>query len=101
MASRKEIKDELNELSLGLISDAFTYMKLHPQGHREKVMKIISAATEVRNDVIYRINHPSGKPADMSMTRYYGEIRKELLTRIDQLSQDLSKLVKEGKKKGK
>lgn len=100
MSSRKELKEIVNRSLLGLISDAFAFLQKHP-GQKEKVMAIVDAMTEYRNRMIYRINHPSEKPEDTDLKRFYKGLTQELLAETGKLAEELSHLIKNVKKKGK
>nr|MDA3892468.1 hypothetical protein [Salinivirgaceae bacterium] len=57
MAKIREIKSEVNYLIFEIISDCNTYMGLHRE-NKDKTIKLIEEAVELRNDLIQKINHP-------------------------------------------
>jgi septal ring factor EnvC (AmiA/AmiB activator) len=94
MASRRNLKKDIDYLTYEVIADCYTYMHLYPENNRDKVMKIINETVEMRNDLVARTNHPDAKDDAKKVKAYYQSIRKELLEKIDVSFQNLSKLVK-------
>jgi len=92
MASRKKLKKEINNLCYEVVSDCFTYNLVHEDANREKVMKIITAAIELRNELISRLGHPENADDPKSQKKHFTKIRNDLRKGMDSLFQKLSAL---------
>ncbi len=79
MSSRRKLKKDVNNLCYEVINECFTFLDHSPSLNQENVQVIIADAVELRNDLIYRINH-SGHEGSSSrpVKAYYRQIREEL-----------------------
>lgn len=89
MASIKDLKKSINDLTYEVVSDCFTYLLINDNKNRDKVLKIISATVKDRNELVTRMNH---FPAEEKKKRYFGKIKADLIKKMDQSFQKLSKL---------
>ncbi len=88
MAKIRDLKNEVNYLSYEIISDCNTYMSLHPE-KRDKAVKLVEEAVELRNSLIKKINNP-----EEVSTKYFRKVRQELITEADKIFEKLRKLIK-------
>ncbi len=89
MASIKELKDDINYLTYDLISECFTYKIYHPD-KGGKADKAISEIVKLRNELIYRVNHPKDKNNSSKLRSYFNKIREDL-GKLVKLVEDLGK----------
>jgi len=61
MASKRELKKDIDYLTYEVVADCYTYMHMYPEKNRDEVMQIINDTIAVRNDLIERVNHPDAK----------------------------------------
>ncbi|MBI5217459.1 MAG: hypothetical protein HY958_00825 [Bacteroidia bacterium] len=94
MASRKNLKKDINYLENEVISDCFAYMYVHPDKNKDKVMNIIEESVQVRNELVSKINKAKLEKDPKKVKDYFKEIRKEMFENIDNSFQNLSKLSK-------
>ena len=94
MASRRELKKDIDYLTYEVISDCYTYMNLYHEKNDDAVIKIINETVEMRNDLIIRVNHPDGKDNPKLVKDHFKQIRVDLFKSIDGAFQNLSNLVK-------
>mgnify|MGYP001031588807 CR=1 FL=1 len=92
MASRKNLKKEINDLCYEVVSDCFTYHLVHEDANRDKVMKIITGAIELRNELIARMGHPEDPGDPQAVKRHYSGIRNDLHRGMDDWFRKLSAL---------
>ena len=77
MASIKELKDDINYITYDLINECFTFKIYHPEKDNE-VDKVIRNIIKLRNELIARINHPSGKEDPKKLRAFFNKIRSDL-----------------------
>lgn len=88
MAKIRDLKNEVNYLTFEIIADCNTYMALHPE-NKDKTIKLVNEAVELRNNLIHKINHP-----EKSSSLYFKEVKKELVDGADKIFEKLRKLIK-------
>ncbi|MFH2144352.1 MAG: hypothetical protein ABIJ97_18135 [Bacteroidota bacterium] len=93
MASKREIKKDINYLTYEVISDCYTYVLLHQGKQTEEVAEIIDTMMKKRDDLIHRVNNVESN--DKKIVRnHFREIYKNLLEITDESFGKLSKLTK-------
>lgn len=93
MASKREIKKDINYLTYEVISDCYTYVLLHQGKQTEEVAEIIDSMMKKRDDLIHRVNNVESN--DKKIVRnHFREIYKNLLEITDESFGKLSKLTK-------
>ncbi len=88
MAKIRQIKDEVNYLTYEIIDDCNTFMAYNP-AKKEKAVKLVEEAVELRNKLIQKINHP-----DKVSNKYFKDIRNELIKGADKIFEKLRKMIK-------
>jgi hypothetical protein len=94
MASIRVLKKDIDFLIFEVISDCFVYGGLHPDNKTEEVSGIISEAVSLRNDLIDRVNNPSGKHEPKLLRAHYKAVKADLAAGVDKLFDRLSALSK-------
>jgi hypothetical protein len=92
MASRRDLKKDIDFLVFEVISDTLGYSELHPDNNADELQAIIADAVNLRNDLIARVNNPDGKDNPKIVKAFYKTVQKDLLTGVDQLFDRLSAL---------
>ncbi|HDJ33894.1 MAG TPA: hypothetical protein ENF21_07340 [Bacteroidetes bacterium] len=98
MASRKELKRQINRLTYELISDAFQVLKRNPDLDRGPVMDVIGETVDVRNRLIGQVNHPEAEQGTAERRKGYRKIREEMVKHFDRSFTRLSQLLQVEKK---
>ncbi len=94
MASKRNIKKDIDYLVSEVISDCYTYLYLHNEANKDKVVSIIEDVVNKRNDFFQRVNNPD-KAMDKKQTRqHYKAIYSDLLSTVDNSFTQLSELTK-------
>ncbi|HDP75309.1 MAG TPA: hypothetical protein ENN49_05480 [Bacteroidales bacterium] len=94
MASKRELKKDIDYLVGEVISDCYTYMLINGQKKRDDVIAIIESILEKRNELIHRIKHPDQKNDRKAVKAHYREIQHDVLKAIDEHFTKLSELTK-------
>ena len=87
MAKIRDLKNEVNYLIYEIISDCNTFMSLHPE-KQEQTVRLVEEAVELRNNLIFKINHPD----DIS-AKYFQSLRQQLISGADKIFEKLRKLI--------
>lgn len=94
MASKRELKKDIDYLVDEVISDCYTYMLINGEKKRDDAIAIIESILEKRNELIHRIEHPAKKDDSKAVKMHYREIQKDALKAIDESFSRLSELTK-------
>jgi Zn-finger protein len=92
MANKREIKKDVDYLVGEVISDCYTYLMIHGEKNRDKVIDIIGSIVEKRNDLIGRVNNHDKSFDSKQIKAHYKAINVDLLAAIDDSFSKLSKL---------
>ena len=92
MASKRDLKKDIDYLVYELLSDCFIYSDLHPEKDNEALSALIADAVNLRNDLIARVNNPDGKDNPKILKAYYKSVEKDLLKEVDSLFTRLSEI---------
>lgn len=92
MANKREIKKDVDYLVGEVISDCYTYLLIHGEKNRDKVIDIIGAVVEKRNELISRINNPDKSFTPKQVRDHYKAVNVDLLAALDDSFSKLSKL---------
>lgn len=82
----REIKKDIEYYIGEFIDDCSLFITLNPVKGTEKVSPIIDEAVDLYNDLRYKVNHP----AEGAKKSYFSDIRKEMIDKLDTLSEKLS-----------
>jgi hypothetical protein len=93
MASRRNIKKDVNSLCFEVIYECIIFLEHTSSLNQENVYQIITDAAELRNALIHRINHPeTGNYAPHSSRTFYRDIKKDLYDKTIYMIERLNKL---------
>lgn len=90
MASIRRFKGDVEYLVSEVISDCYTCVIINEKVDKDKVFAVINGAVELRNDMIEKINHPAEKNNRKINKKYYAQIRREMMEKVDGLFGQLS-----------
>jgi hypothetical protein len=77
MASIKQLKDDINVLTYQLINECFTFKIYHPEKGNQ-ADRAISEIVKLRNELIYRVNHPENNEGPGKLRSHFNKIRTDL-----------------------
>ncbi len=93
MASRRNIKKDVNNLCFEVIYECLIFLEHTSSLNQENVYQIISDAAELRNTLICRINHPeTDHNAPHGSRTIYRDIKKDLYDKTIYMIERLNKL---------
>jgi len=90
MASKQNAKKDINYIINEIVSDCFIFLQINSGKEEEKIVKILNEVVEVRNNLIYNVNHP---PKDKKeIKKHYKNIFDELSKTLDSSIQKLGEI---------
>ena len=92
MPSRKDLKKQINNLTYEVVSDCFTYLLIHEEKNRQKVLNIITETVKYRNELIHHVNNFDKIKTPKEIKSHCRKIKKDLLSAMDKSLLKLSKL---------
>ena len=92
MASRRNLKKDINYLTSQIIGECYTCKYLFPNTDSEQIMNIINDSVLMHNNLINKVNNLNIENNNMTLKLYYKNIFKELLSNTDTLLERLNKL---------
>jgi hypothetical protein len=92
MASKRNIKKDINYLTGEVIADCFLFMHIHEGKSEEKTVEIVNAVVKLRNDLMQKVNQVPAELKGKQVKVHFKSIYNELLAGMDEQLQRLSKL---------
>lgn len=96
MASKKELKQSINEAAGELFSECLFCRLYIPNVDPRKADIILTKVLEMQNDFISRANRPDGKANKKLVKAYYKKLKENLIKKINEIGDDIEALNKEG-----
>jgi hypothetical protein len=90
MASIRLLKKDINKLAFDLLRDCFSYRHYSEELSENKFDEVIKKLVLLRNDLIFRTNHPETDAESTSLKEHYKQVQLDLL--------ELAEVVEELKK---
>ena len=78
MASKRDLKKSINNLTFELVSECFSYKYFHPKKKNAKTDTTLENLIKTRNDLIHRVNHPVDKEDYKKNRAYLKEVIKDM-----------------------
>ncbi len=94
MANRRNLKKDIQFLTSQLIVDAVEIAEQANPEVQDEIIKIISNAAVLHNDLIVRVNHIDGKDNPKMVKKFFKTIVDDLLKGMDALYSKLAVYVK-------
>ena len=85
----RDIKKDIEYFIGEFIDDCSLFLNLNPGKSQDEVSKIIDEAVDLYNNLKDKVNNP----AEGAKRSYYNDIRKEMLEKLDALSEKLSSAI--------
>jgi hypothetical protein len=82
MASRRELKKDLNYITWELISECLVYQILHPDVPDDTIMKTIEEIAEKHNELLALVNAPENRQNKEAARKNYQAVRKGFLDMV-------------------
>ena len=92
MAKLRTIKKDIAYLTGEVISNCYLALYFQGEGAQKDLEGLIVKAVELHNGLVERANHPAEKHNSRLVRKHYAGIRAELLSGVDGLFTDLSKI---------
>ena len=94
MANRRNLKKDIQFLTSQLIVDAVEIAEQANPEVQDEIIKIISNAAVLHNDLIVRVNHIDGKDNPKMVKKFFKTIVDDLLKGMDAMYSKLAVYVK-------
>lgn len=82
MASKRNLKKNINYLTYELLTEAFTYKHFHPELHEKKFDEVILDLVKLRNELIARINSREKFENPGVLRAHYSKIHDEMINLV-------------------
>jgi hypothetical protein len=90
MASIRLLKKDINKLAFNLLQECFSYRHYSSDLKEDKFDEVIKKLVLLRNDLIFRANHPETDADASTLKAHYKQVQLDLL--------ELAEVVEELKK---
>lgn len=96
MASKKDLKKDINFLTSEVIETCFLHYHLSHEKEEIKpvIDQVIEDAVQLRNELMYKINHPEDGLKGSELKNWYNEIQSEMMKKTDDAFEKLGELHK-------
>lgn len=78
MASRRDLKKSINNLTFELVSECMAYKHFHQDKKHKDTQKAMENIVLKRNELVDKVNHPKEKADYKKNRKYYREVIKEM-----------------------
>jgi hypothetical protein len=85
MASKKNLKKDINYLTFDLLAECFTYESFHKDMSPGLIDEVAKSILDNRNDLISRINHLDSKSAPKLIKESFVKIREDFEKSVEAL----------------
>jgi len=94
MASKKDLKKDINFLTEEIIETCFLHyhIKQKDTDEKEKIEELIEETIRTRNGLMHRLNNPDESLKGKALKAHYGDILKEMMKKTDETFEKLGKL---------
>jgi len=85
MASKRDLKKDINYLTFDLLAECFTYESFHKDVKPELIDEVAKSILDNRNDLISRINNLDSKSESKLVKQTFKNIRKDFEKSVEAL----------------
>lgn len=89
MASRRDIKKDINFLAEQMMAECFSFLRYSPLNELENVLEILHDIEQLRINLLFKVNN---RPEEESPQEYYKKIIDELYKQNMELLEQLNSL---------
>ncbi|MFH0756093.1 MAG: hypothetical protein V2B15_02260 [Bacteroidota bacterium] len=79
MASIRLLKKDINKLAFSLLQECFSYRYFSQDLSENKFDDVIKKLVLLRNDLIFRTNHPESDADSISLKAHYKQVQLDLI----------------------
>jgi hypothetical protein len=94
MASKKDLKKDINFLTEETIEICFLhyYLKHNQEEEKIRINTLIEETIALRDELLNKINHPSDNLDGKTIKAWYADILKEMMAKTDEVFEKLGQL---------
>lgn len=78
MASKRNLKKNINKLTFELVSECMTFQYFHPEKDQLKIVEVMGDIVKKRNELVDKVNNPHDKENYKKNRNFYRGIKKDL-----------------------
>ena len=90
MASIRLLKKDINRFAFNLLQEGFSYRHYSEDLAEDRFDDVIKKVVMLRNDLIFRTNHPESDADSASLKDHYKQVQLDLL-KLAEVVEDLKK----------
>jgi hypothetical protein len=93
MANKRDIKKDINFLAEEIIQTSFLqyYLRKNTEEENEVITRVIEDTVALRNELIYKVNHPELKAENQSVKSYYTDLLSVMIEYAEKVFGKLDK----------
>jgi hypothetical protein len=94
MATKRDLKKDINFLTEEIIEACFLHQhfKKDQEGEVERINLLIEETVSLRNDLLFKINHPTEQLQGSKLKAWYNDILGQMMQKTDDVFDQLGQL---------
>jgi len=92
MASKRELKKDVDSLIFEIVSESYSFADIYPEADHSKADKLIEKAIELQGETINSINNVDKSLSSKETKKYFSELKAEFIQKIEALFKELDEL---------
>ena len=94
MASKRNLKKDIDNLIYEIVADCYSYMELYPQADHKPVKEMAEKAFDLQDDTLTKINMHKGSEDSKETRKFFNEIKTEFIDQANKMFSELDELYK-------
>lgn len=94
MASKKQLKKDIDKVVYEIVADCYSYMDLYPKENHQPVEDLAYKALDLQDDILTKINMHQGRDNPKETKEYFNSIKKEFMEEAEKIFSELDKYFK-------
>lgn len=92
MASKRELKKDMNSLIFEVVSECYSFADIYPETDYAKADEIIEKAMDIQDETITSINNVDKSLSSKETKKYFNELKTEFIKKVEALFKELDDL---------
>jgi|AntRauTorcE11898_2_1112593.scaffolds.fasta_scaffold01053_2 hypothetical protein len=98
MASKRDLKKDVDQLIYEVVSECYSYVDFYPEGDHNKAYEIADKAMELREEIIAQINYKDKSISSKEIKEHFNEVKKSFIEKVEALFKEVDVLFEEQEK---
>lgn len=95
MASKRELKKDVDSLIFEVVSESYSFIDIYPKADHSKAEEIIEKAMNLQDETTMKINNVDKSLSPKETKKYFNELKTDFIQKIEALFKELDKLFEE------